>query len=270
MIVDGLKMHMSDSDVVDKSSFALFSLALDVPSLSLTLFNLAIIPLLISCIQKHKNDASTLSNPVALLTVLCRNHIPVRSSLNKLNAIPLLSSLLTLHPKADPNFIKCINDILTLLRGTNTSKSSSSSSSMSSESTSSLLDSKFTRLNIQPSSSTSSSSSSSYTTSVPHIKCGDSLCCSTKDLKECSRCKQVSYCSKECQSHDWKDHKKVCKKVEECTSPPVKCADSLCCSTKDLKECSRCKQVSYCSRECQSHDWKTHKPNCVDLTNSKK
>ena len=77
----------------------------------------------------------------------------------------------------------------------------------------------------------------------------------------------------ECITHDWKLHKKVCKKVEESTSttsPPIKCADSLCCSTKNLKECSRCKQVSYCSKECQLHDWKSHKPNCIDVATSKK
>ena len=29
-----------------------------------------------------------------------------------------------------------------------------------------------------------------------------------------------------------------------------------------LKKCSRCKDVSYCSRECQLEDWKAHKMDC--------
>ena len=33
----------------------------------------------------------------------------------------------------------------------------------------------------------------------------------SKDLKDCSACKMVCYCSKECQSSDWKDHKNDCK-----------------------------------------------------------
>lgn len=29
-----------------------------------------------------------------------------------------------------------------------------------------------------------------------------------------------------------------------------------------LKKCGNCKDVSYCSRECQKTDWKKHKPRC--------
>lgn len=38
------------------------------------------------------------------------------------------------------------------------------------------------------------------------------LCGTVKDLKRCARCTQVFYCSKEHQTEDWKQHKKVCKK----------------------------------------------------------
>ena len=31
----------------------------------------------------------------------------------------------------------------------------------------------------------------------------------------------------------------------------------------DLKRCSRCKAVWYCSRNCQKDAWKTHKTRCV-------
>eukprot|EP00797_Seminavis_robusta_P007900 Sro154_g070100.1 n/a (270) ;mRNA; r:68802-69611 len=39
------------------------------------------------------------------------------------------------------------------------------------------------------------------------------VCWSTSpscNLKKCSQCKKVSYCGRECQFNDWKDHKKAC------------------------------------------------------------
>ena len=33
-------------------------------------------------------------------------------------------------------------------------------------------------------------------------------------MLKCGRCKQVRYCNKECQTADWKEHKKNCKKAE--------------------------------------------------------
>jgi len=38
-----------------------------------------------------------------------------------------------------------------------------------------------------------------------------SLCGSTKNLKYCSGCKKIQYCSTSCQKNDWKKHKKICK-----------------------------------------------------------
>lgn len=40
-------------------------------------------------------------------------------------------------------------------------------------------------------------------------------CMELPDLKKCSRCKSVHYCSVTCQKDDWADHKKVCVKVKE-------------------------------------------------------
>ncbi|CAB9503040.1 ANK [Seminavis robusta] len=47
--------------------------------------------------------------------------------------------------------------------------------------------------------------------SLPEEYC--QVCWSTSpgcNLKKCARCKKVSYCGRECQINDWKDHKEVC------------------------------------------------------------
>lgn len=37
------------------------------------------------------------------------------------------------------------------------------------------------------------------------------------------------------------------------------------CHQNATKRCSKCKQVWYCSRDCQLSDWKVHKPTCQNL-----
>ena len=37
------------------------------------------------------------------------------------------------------------------------------------------------------------------------------------------------------------------------------------CSSFTKKRCGKCYQNYYCSRECQSLDWKRHKPNCIQI-----
>jgi len=39
------------------------------------------------------------------------------------------------------------------------------------------------------------------------------------------------------------------------------CANISCCN-EGTKQCSKCKTVKYCSRECQKEDWKVHKTIC--------
>ena len=35
-----------------------------------------------------------------------------------------------------------------------------------------------------------------------------------------------------------------------------------CCAQGKTQKCSRCEQVEYCSRACQTRHWRSHKPNC--------
>lgn len=41
---------------------------------------------------------------------------------------------------------------------------------------------------------------------------GCRVCKKTRKLKLCGGCKEVYYCSRECQCKDWLEHKAVCKK----------------------------------------------------------
>lgn len=94
----------------------------------------------------------------------------------------------------------------------------------------------------------------------------------------------MSYCSKECQTRDWRlGHKKECQKIgnKERQAIPGGTAEQNCsdddeipvtpylescvvCGTFDeLKACQRCKKQKYCSVQCQKADWKRHKAYCL-------
>lgn len=79
----------------------------------------------------------------------------------------------------------------------------------------------------------------------------------------CKQCKSSYYCSNECRSAAWVMHSL------ECTSDKnkkVKMVQCNACKTTlaytNMKKCSRCRSAVYCSVDCQSNDWKTHKVTC--------
>ena len=80
------------------------------------------------------------------------------------------------------------------------------------------------------------------------------------NMMVCSKCKIVSYCSKDCQKLNWEQHKQQCCKVTP-SSELVPCAHCSLRSASSLK-CGRCKCRRYCSHLCQKKDWQLHKIQC--------
>lgn len=95
------------------------------------------------------------------------------------------------------------------------------------------------------------------------------------DLKKCSRCKCVSYCNSNCQQKDWENtHRMICRKIKSLKKGKEACAKTLqkdvkhACSycsvfAEDVKACSKCRAVFYCSKICQENDWVNHKNACA-------
>ncbi|XP_036367136.1 uncharacterized protein LOC115222384 isoform X1 [Octopus sinensis] len=118
-------------------------------------------------------------------------------------------------------------------------------------------------------------------------------------LYQCSQCKVVSYCSKNCERKHKKEHSRVCftpqttrNQINPLTESEVSCpnnrkksnnekTDSKKECLKDssngetenfcqtcfrtnipLWKCSKCKTTYYCSIDCQKYDWPSHKSNC--------
>lgn len=90
----------------------------------------------------------------------------------------------------------------------------------------------------------------------------------------CEKCASVYYCSKACRRAAAEDHKKFCdlrqnEERERHNSRLKKiqcdvCKKVLPCT--EMKKCSRCRGVNYCSVECQRQDWIHHKASCSVAT----
>ena len=90
-------------------------------------------------------------------------------------------------------------------------------------------------------------------------ECGN--CGSTENLSNCGRCKITQYCCSPCQKQHWANgHAQVCKSPDERSVKQETCD---CCGIEGKQSvCARCKIAKYCSKACQSKQWKSHKPNC--------
>ena len=107
-------------------------------------------------------------------------------------------------------------------------------------------------------------------------------CCGQRkpDMKKCSQCKSVFYCSSACQTKDWGNiHNKICRtlqalQVKDTSShqknpragniQAERCGYSECGKvSSDLKTCSRCHKIAYCCKTCQQKDWRNHKHACA-------
>ncbi len=62
-------------------------------------------------------------------------------------------------------------------------------------------------------------------------------CAKDEDLKTCSRCKIVKYCSKDCQAQDCDSHKVRCKKIKRFTSETQRLDAALRHCWNDFDEC---------------------------------
>lgn len=54
-------------------------------------------------------------------------------------------------------------------------------------------------------------------------------------------------------------------KPELSASSPLTCHFCKKSSPSSLARCSLCQKIYYCNRQCQTNDWKMHKPNCEEL-----
>ena len=91
-------------------------------------------------------------------------------------------------------------------------------------------------------------------------------------MKKCVKCRQVQYCNKDCQRKHWPEHKKVCIEFPATSAPteknvtlPTQSTCSFCNKPQShLRKCTRCAEVQYCNRECQTRDWPEHKKTCTE------
>ena len=105
-------------------------------------------------------------------------------------------------------------------------------------------------------------------------KCGDRL----KALSKCTGCRQVKYCSRDCQLADWQSHKVQCKEFSK--KGKEQCSGAENNGEKPFKGCQKCGNPEkarqfcscgrrYCSRDCQVADWPSHKVECKKRSKAK-
>jgi len=105
--------------------------------------------------------------------------------------------------------------------------------------------------------------------------------------KNCGPCANaditISYCDRDCQTKDWRDHRNVCVHTTSKTKQSKSsdnfqemilmcpaCGKTNSSDTNHLV-CSRCHNIHYCSKECQVNHWPKHKITCkVDLEDCEK
>ena len=105
----------------------------------------------------------------------------------------------------------------------------------------------------------------------PPVTSSDKLCtyCKSKLSKvmTCSGCHNASYCGIECQRKHWKVHKSSCRIGSKAESIATSTVDITCggCGkvSINLRKCTQCESVKYCSKECQRKDWIKHKTSCT-------
>ena len=103
----------------------------------------------------------------------------------------------------------------------------------------------------------------------PHKRCFGCNKDITNDAFKCDSCLFVMYCSKKCQTANWKVHRQQCNWLRngriQLNPGDEKhiCTNCLKQTCKKLSRCSRCKIAHYCSKECQKDHWKNgHKKQC--------
>ena len=105
----------------------------------------------------------------------------------------------------------------------------------------------------------------------PPVTSSDKSCtyCMVKLSKvmTCSSCHNVSYCGIECQRKHWKVHKSSCRNGDKAESIGTSAVDITCggCgkASVNLRKCTQCKSIMYCSKECQRKDWIKHNTSCT-------
>ena len=86
-------------------------------------------------------------------------------------------------------------------------------------------------------------------------------------LKARSKCHTVYYCNKECQQKHWKEHKKTCCALHDCSEQTKHLDEVSVCSycskaSNYLKKCTLCYAVQYCDKDCQRKHWPQHRMQC--------